>query len=83
MLVGFGRAIKSKCRPLSVMAHLKRSIVELKAEENYLAHVLIIAIANVANNPNYASHRDGRKIRPVVRNLLVTTCIDLSGGGDA
>jgi len=29
------------------MAHLKRSIVEVKAEENFLAHALIIAIARV------------------------------------
>jgi hypothetical protein len=32
MPVGFGR-VKSKGRPLSVMAHLKRSIVEVKAEK--------------------------------------------------
>jgi hypothetical protein len=33
MPVGFGRGIKTKGRPLSVMAHLKRSIVEVQAEE--------------------------------------------------
>jgi hypothetical protein len=31
MHVGFGRGIKIKGRPLSVMAHLKRIVVELKA----------------------------------------------------
>jgi hypothetical protein len=32
--VGFGKyAIKKKGRPLSFMAHLKRSIVEVKAED--------------------------------------------------
>jgi len=45
MPVGFGRvALKSRGRPLSVMAHLKRSIVEVKAEENCLVKALIIAI---------------------------------------
>ena len=45
MPAGFGRGIKTKGRPLSVMAHLKRSIVEVKAEESCLAHAIIIAIA--------------------------------------
>ena len=49
--VGFGRvALKSRGKPLPVMAHLKRSIVEVKAEENCLAHALIIAIARVDND---------------------------------
>jgi len=48
MPMGYGKhAIKSMGRPLSVMAHLKSSIVEVKAEENCLAHALIIAIARV------------------------------------
>ena len=43
--VGFGkRAIKSRGRPISVMAHLKSSIVEVKAEKNCLAHALVISI---------------------------------------
>jgi hypothetical protein len=43
MPVGFGRcALKSRGRPLSVMAHLKQSIVEVKAEQNCLAHALVI-----------------------------------------
>jgi hypothetical protein len=46
MPVGFGRkAITSMGKPLSVMVHLKNSIIEVKAETNCLAHVLIIAIA--------------------------------------
>jgi len=45
MPVGFGkRAIKSRGRPLSVMTHLNTSIVEVKAEEKYLAHALVISI---------------------------------------
>ena len=79
--MGFGCGIKSKGRPISIMAHLKRSVVEVKAEDNCLAHALIIAIANVYNNPNYTSYRDGRKIRPIARKLLANTGIDLSGGG--
>ena len=80
MPVGFGYGIKTKGRPLSVMAHLKKSIVEVKAEENCLAHALIIAIARVENDSNYKSHRDVWKIRPVVKNLLETTGIDLNNG---
>jgi len=70
----------SRGRPLSVMAHLKRSIVEMKAEENCLAHALVIAIAKVDNDPNYKAHSQGRKIRQVAQTLLETTGIDLSNG---
>jgi hypothetical protein len=81
MPVGFGRGVKAKGRPVSVMAHLKRSIVEVKAEENCLAHALVIAIARVNNDRNYNSYRRGYKIRPVVQNLLETTGINLDHGG--
>jgi len=81
MSVGFGRcALKSKGTPLSVMAHLKQSIVEVKAEENCLAHALIIAIARIEKDPNYNSYRRGYRIRPVVQKLLKTIYIDLSNG---
>lgn len=81
MPVGFGkRAIKSRGRPLSVMAHLKTSIVEVKAEENCLAHALVISIAKVENDPDYKAYRQCRKIRQVVQTLLETTGIDLSNG---
>ena len=62
------------------MAHLKRSIVEVGAEENCLAHALVIAIARLNNDPNYTSYRKGNKIRPVVRQLIETTVIDLENG---
>jgi len=62
------------------MAHLKRSIVEVKAEENCLAHALVIAIAKVDNDPNYKAYIQSRKIRHVVEILLETTGIDLSNG---
>jgi len=44
------------------MMHLKRSIVEVKAEQNCLAHALVIAIAKVDNDPNYKAYIQGRKI---------------------
>jgi hypothetical protein len=44
-------------------------------------HATKIAIAKAEKHPNYASYRDGRKIRPVVQKLLAKTGIDLSGGG--
>jgi len=82
MPVGYGKhAIKSMGRPLSVMAYLKSSIVEVKAEENCLAHALLIAIARVDNDANYKAYRQGRQIRPVVQALLKETGIDLNSGG--
>jgi len=81
MPVGFGYVIKTKGRPLSVMAHLKKSIVEVKADENCLAHALIISIAKVDNDVNYTAYRKGWKIRPVVQTLLQETGIDLASGG--
>jgi hypothetical protein len=79
MPIGFGR-IKTKARQLSVMAHLKRSTIEVKAEQNCFAHALVIAIARVNEDPDYKAYRKGRKIRPVVDRLLQTTGIDLSNG---
>ena len=63
------------------MAHLKKSVVEVRAEGNGLAHALVIAIARLNNDPNYTSYRKGFKIRPVVCQLLETTGIDLKSGG--
>jgi hypothetical protein len=73
--------MKSRGRPLPVMAHLKRSVLEVKALENCLAHAIIIAIAKLENDPNYKAYRQGRKIRPVVQTLLDKTVLDLSVGG--
>jgi len=52
MPVGFGRGIKRKGRPLSVMAQTKTSVVEVKARENCLAYALIIAIAKAEKSQN-------------------------------
>ena len=79
---GFGRvALKSRGRPPSLMARLKKSIVEVMAEESCLAHALLIAIARLDNDANYTAYRKGRKIRPVVQALLKETGIDLTNGG--
>jgi len=78
MRVCFGLTIKTLGRPLSVTAHLKENIVEVKAADNCLAHALITAIAKVDNVSKYKSYRDGWKIRHVVQNLLDTTGIDLN-----
>jgi len=59
MPVGSGRGIKTMGRQLSVMAHIKQSIVEVKTESNCLAWALIIAFARVQNDSNYKSYRDG------------------------
>jgi hypothetical protein len=63
------------------MAHLKRSIIEVKANENCLAYALLVAIAKIRNNPNYKSYRQGYKIRPAVQALLEETVIELRDGG--
>ena len=58
MPVGFGKdAIKRKGRPLATLAHPKKSIVEVRAGENCLAHTLVIAIARLNNDPNYKAYR--------------------------
>jgi len=58
MPIGFGKnVLKSRDRPLSVVAHLKRCFVKVKAEENCLAHALVIAIAKVDKDPNYKAYR--------------------------
>jgi hypothetical protein len=79
MPVGFGH-VGTKGRTLETMVHLKRSIVEVKAEDNCLAQALIISIAKLTD-PNYNYYRRGWKIRPVVDHLLETIGINLSDGG--
>jgi hypothetical protein len=78
-----GDAVKAKGRKLSVMAQLKRSIVEVKSETNCLAHALLIARARVDNDPDYDAYRRGGRgiLLAAVDNLLQTTGIDLQNGG--
>ena len=79
MPIGFG-VIKHKGITFANMVHLKRSIIEVSAEENCLAHALIIAIARLNNDPNYSSYWRGNKIRPLVKELLDASVIDLKNG---
>ena len=82
MPIGHGK-FTSKGRPLEIMARLKRSIVQVKAESNCLAHALVIAKAKVdGDDKNYQSYRHGNKISSVVDRLLETTGIDLSAVGE-
>ena len=56
MPIDFGEdGIKRKCRTLASMVQLKRSIIEIGAEENCLSHALIIAIARLNNDPTSIS----------------------------
>jgi hypothetical protein len=57
---------------MAVMAQLKRSIVEIKAEENCVAHALVIAVAIMTNDHNYKAYSMGRKknILPKVREFF-------------
>jgi len=81
MPVGFGKSVRSKCRPLAEMVHLKRSIIEVKAKSECLAHALIIAIARITKDPIFIAYRRGYKILQKVRDLLQTTGIDQQHGG--
>jgi len=76
-----GDGIATKGRPLDIMVHLKRSIVQVREESNCLAHALVITKSKVDGDPNYNSYRRGYKIRPVVAVLLETTGIDLRAVG--
>jgi hypothetical protein len=55
MPVGYsnGHGTTTKGRSLQVMAHLKKSIIQVKTETNCMAYALIIAIAKIKNDPNY------------------------------
>jgi hypothetical protein len=66
MPIGNGNeGIVAKGRSLANMAHLKRSIIEVKAEENCLANALVIAIAKLTNDPNYKAYRQGKRYVPL------------------
>jgi hypothetical protein len=75
-----GKGILTKGRPLATMVRLKKSI-EVKAEENCLAHALVIAFARLTNDPDYKAFRLGNKVRLTVHRLLATTGIDFTNGG--
>jgi len=50
-------------------------------KRKFLAHAIIIAIAEAENDSEYVAYRRGNEIRPVLQQLLANTGIDLSGGG--
>ena len=80
--VGNGKsAEKTKVRSLNVLSSMKRSIVAVNAAFLCLAHALIIAIAHVNGDPNYASYRQGNCIKKPVEDLLKASGVDLSNGG--
>ena len=82
MPASFGnRGNKTMGPPISVMTHLKKSVIQIKSETNSLAHALIIAIAKVTNDPNYAAYRKGQKIYSKVDQLLAATGVSLDNGG--
>ena len=84
MPVGFvlqGNGIKTMGRPIFIVAHLNKSIVQVKSETNCVAHALIIAIAILTKDPNYKAYIQGRKIYPKVDQLLAATGISLGNGG--
>jgi hypothetical protein len=60
------------------MPHLKKSIVEVKAKENYLAHALVFYFATVTNDHDYKAYRQGRKTLPKVRELLLAAAVYIS-----
>jgi hypothetical protein len=77
--VGSGR-VTTKVRPHYVMSHIKRIMIDVKAEINCLVHALIIVVTKATNNSNYKAYRKGWKIFPAVQNSLQTTGIVLSKG---
>ena len=79
--VGFG-GVKKIGRPLATLAHLKKSIVRVKSETNCLAHTLIIPIAKITNDSNYESYHKGRKLDPLVNELLETTGLNVDKGSE-
>ena len=62
--VGKGKSPeKTTGRSLDVLSSIKRSIVAVNAAFLCLAHVLIIAVAQINGDPKYASYRRGRCIK--------------------
>ena len=55
--------------------------MRVKCETNCLAHALIIAIAKITNDQHYKAYIQGRKLDPLVRELIQTTGINLDQGG--
>jgi hypothetical protein len=54
----------------------------MKAGFLCLAHALIIAMARVNEDPKYKSYRDGYSLKQTVKDLLSSTGVDLTNGGN-
>ena len=81
--VGNGKlAEKTKGRSLDVLSAIKKSIVAVKAAFLWLAHALIIAIAQVNGNPKYKLYKRGKFIKKPVEGLSKASGVDLSNGGE-
>jgi hypothetical protein len=65
MPIGHPQGITAKGRPLEIMTHMKRSIIEVKAEENYLAHALI-SIARLTIQITTHIVREKRYVLPLI-----------------
>ena len=63
-------AEKTKGRSLDVLSGIMKSIVAVKVAFLCLAHALIIAIAQVNDNPKYALYRQGKYIKTWRRSTL-------------
>jgi hypothetical protein len=62
---------------MAIMGHLKRNMVELRAEMDYRAHALVIAVARVMNNPDYWKNIEGDKRQGSA--LLMMSCCKRPG----
>jgi hypothetical protein len=72
---------KTEERSLQALSALKNSVVTVKAALLCLAHVLIIAMARVNNDPKYKLYKDGKSLKQHVEDHLKASVVDLSNGG--
>jgi hypothetical protein len=82
MPAGNGRtAEKTKGRSIDVLSAVKKSIVVVKTAMLCLAHALVIAVAQVDNDPKYKSYRNRYCLTQPVQDLLKASGVDHSNGG--
>jgi hypothetical protein len=63
------------------LSAIKKSNVTVKAVFLCLASALIIAIAQVKNDPKYTSYTDGYGLKQHVEKLLKASGVDLPNSG--
>ena len=59
---------KTKWRLLVILSAIKKSIVVVKAAFFCLAQALIIDMARVNGDPKYASYKDGKCLKILLKN---------------